>query len=117
MGAVSPQTISRAGLTPVYSAVSASDTFVCPNDRRTYLEVVNAGGSPDTVAIAPVQASVHTSIAGDLAVSAISVVVPATTGRKKIGPIPSAYVNAGIVTVTHSFTTSVTQGVFVLPDN
>lgn len=110
------QNISRVGLTPTFAAVASSDTFVCPNDKRTYLEVINAGGTNDVVAVAPVQAQIDTGIAGVVDVDPISVTVPLTTGRKKIGPFPSAYINGGIVTVTHSFLTSVTAGAFYLPN-
>lgn len=116
MALLTPQNISRAGLTPAFVAAASSDTFPNPSDRRTYLEVINAGGSPDVVAVAPVQAQIDTNIAGIIDVDAISVSVPASTGRKKIGPFPPAYTFNGIVTVTHTFITSVTVGVFVLPN-
>lgn len=115
MAAYSVQTISRAGLTPAFTAAALSDTFVCPNDRRTYLEVINAG-SQITATIAAVQTTIKTGIAGDVTVDDIVVTVPATTGRKKIGPFPAAYINAGIVTVAYSGVTSVTAGAFYLPD-
>lgn len=115
MAAYTVQSITRAGLTPTFAAVAASDTFVCPSGMRTYLEVVNAG-SQITATIAAVQTTVKTGIAGDITVDDIVVTVPATTGRKKIGPFPPAYINAGIVTVVYSGTTSVTAGAFHLPD-
>lgn len=116
MGTYTVQRITRAGITPTFAAVAASDQFVCPNDKRTYLEVVNAGGSIDNVGVAAVQTTVRTETAGDVGVDAIAVAVPATTGRKKLGPFPPAYINAGLVTVTHSFQTSVTAGAFYLPN-
>lgn len=116
MGTYTVQKITRAGITPSFAAVAASDQFVCPNDKRTYLEVINAGGTIDNVGVAPVQTKVRTEVAGDIDVDAIAVAVPITTGRKKIGPFPPAYINAGLVTVTHSFTTSVTAGAFYLPN-
>lgn len=111
------QTISRAGITPTFAAVASSDTFPCPADMRNYLEVKNAGGAPINVTIPAVQLTVDTVVAGALPVSDLVVSIPATTGNKKIGPIPAAYINSGIVTANFSGITSVTAGAFRLPAN
>jgi hypothetical protein len=108
---MAPQTITLAGLQPVYTAVTASDTYV-PN-ARGFIEVVNAGGSPDVVVLT-VQSG---DPPGGLAVADISVSV--TNGQtRKIGPLPPYFFAdpalTGTATVTHSFTTTVTAGYFVL---
>ena len=109
------QTISRAGITPTFAAVASSDTFKCPSDLRNYLEVLNGSGSSINVTIAAVQTTVDTAVAGTVGVDDIVVAVAQTTGRKKIGPFPPAYINAGSVTVAYSATTTVTAGAFRLP--
>ena len=96
-------------MTPAYTTVAATDTFV--PDTQTFIHVKNAGGSPDTCVIQV--------LAGDpagLTVSDVSVSV--TNGQERmIGPFPPYFFadpTTGLATVTHSFTTSVTSGVFKL---
>jgi hypothetical protein len=108
MATLTVQDLSIAGLAPVYSAVSSSDEF--PNDGRTVIYVKNGGGSPDTVAIDSLEAcnqgSDHN---GGSAV---------TNGTEKcFGPFSMTRFNNsnGRVTITHSFTTSVTCAVLRLP--
>jgi hypothetical protein len=97
------QTISQPNITPSYGAVSASDTMVVTDDRY-FLHVKNAGGSSDTATVV---------IPGnDQFGSAIpdpTHTVAATTGDKMI-PLSPAMADpaTGLITVTHSFTTSVT---------
>ncbi len=110
MAALSAQTIVRTGITPSYAAVAASDTI--PLDAgTTFIHVKNGGGSSDTC--------VCSVLAGDppgLTVSDNSVSV--TNGQERmIGPLPAQFFadpTTGLGTVTHSFTTSVTIGVFKL---
>lgn len=109
MALLTTQTIVRTGLNPTYAAVAASDTFT--PDAQTFLFVKNAGGSADTCVIAVA--------AGDppgLTISDLSVSV--TNGQDRmIGPLPAQFFadpTTGLATVTHSFTTSVTAGVFKL---
>jgi hypothetical protein len=109
MALLTTQVISRAGVNPSYSAVAASDTLV--PDSQTFIHVKNAGGSPDTCAVQV--------LAGDppgftIADTSVSV----TNGQERmIGPLPANFFadpTTGLATVTHSFTTSVTSGVFKL---
>jgi hypothetical protein len=109
MTLLATQTILRTGLSPAYTAVAASDTFV--PDAQTFIHVKNAGGSPDSCVIAV--------LAGDppgLTISDNTVSV--TNGQERmIGPLPAQFFadpTTGLATVTHSFTTSVTSGVFKL---
>jgi hypothetical protein len=97
------QQISLPSLTPSYGAVSASDT-VANVDDRTFLHVKNAGGSPDTVTIVIPGNDQFGSAIPDPTVS-----VPATTGDLMI-PLNSAMADpaTGLITITHSFTTTVT---------
>lgn len=103
MALLTLQTISLPSLTPSYGAVSASDTIANADDR-TFLHVKNAGGSPDTVTIVIPGTDQFGSAIPDPTVS-----VPATTGDRMI-PVTAAMADpaTGLITVTHSFTTSVT---------
>ena len=105
MAALTTQYVSPTGLAPTYGAVSASDTLSPGN--TLFLHVKNAGGSPDTVTIAGVGTEPYGVSKPNLTVS-----VPATTGDRMIGPLKAEWfaVN-GTITVTHSFTTSVTCAV------
>ena len=102
MALLTAQTVTRAGITPTYAAVSASDTIQA--DAGLALHVKNAGGSADTVTLTDAGVTPGGSAATNPTVS-----VPATTGDKMILiPAQFASTSTGLVTVTHSFTTSVT---------
>lgn len=103
MALLTMQQVSEPSLTPSYSAVSGSDT-VTPADR-IFLHVKNAGGSADTVTVV-----IPGNGPGGLAIPDMTVSVPATTGDRMIPLVNPAYVDptTGLITVTHSFTTSVT---------
>lgn len=102
--------IIKTGLEPTYTGSLATDNvYQFRNDGRMYLHVINGGSSPDTVTIAA-QPSVDGLDVPDRTVS-----VPAGEERL-IGPLlPDVYNDSdGLVNVSHSFITSVTQGVFRL---
>jgi len=99
-------TQSMPSVTPAdltYTAVSASDTFAVSAGSRAFLVVKNAGGSSDTVAVVT-----PGTVGPGLAVADLSFAVPATTGIRYISLDPAVFSSDGIVTVTHTFTTSVT---------
>ncbi|WP_405019551.1 hypothetical protein OHV05_24445 [Kitasatospora sp. NBC_00070] len=103
MALLTPQAVSRTGLTPTYSAAAASTTVPC--GERIWLHVKNTNGSSMTVTL--------TSTAVTLGQATVDVVVtvPATTGDKMIGPIaPGLFAGAvdGACAITYSSTTSVT---------
>ncbi len=102
MSLLTTQSASVTGLQATYGAVSASDT-VSIQDDRVFLHVKNGGGSSDTVTI------VTPGTVSGLAVADQAVVV--ANGTEKLIPIPaSLYADpaTGLVTIQHSFTTSVT---------
>ncbi len=107
MALLTAQQISVTGTTPSYAAVSASDTIAPDAADNLFLHVKNAGGSADVVTIV-----VPGTYLG-VAIADITVSVPATTGDRMIA-VPAAAMDpaTGLVTVNHSFTTSVTQGLF-----
>ena len=109
MAALTKQTILRTGITPSYTAVAASDTFA--PDNNCFIHVKNAGGSADSCTVQVLQ--------GDPPGLTISDnVVSVTNGQERmIGPFPPQFFadpSTGQATVTHSFTTSVTIGVFTV---
>lgn len=109
MALLTVQNISRSGVTPAYTAVAASDTFL--PDAQTFIHVKNGGGSPDS--------AVFAVAAGDPpGLTITDVTVSVTNAQERmIGPFPANFFadpTTGLCTVTHSFTTSVTSGVFKL---
>lgn len=108
MALLTTQVATQAGTTPTYGAVSSSDTAV-PGDN-VILIVKNAGGSADTVTI------VTPGTVRSLAIADQTVTVPATTGEKHIALPADLYADptTGLVTIQHSFTTSVTCAVIAV---
>lgn len=112
MAALTAITPLVTGVASTGVAVSASDTI----DQGTlgsggcYIEVINGGGSTDTVTIS----DYGTTAAGNsLTSNTYSVSVAA--GTSKIIWLQQTQVNpaTGLITIAHSFTTSVTCKVYV----
>ena len=97
------QQIVRTGLEAVYAAADGSNQNAFANDGRTFLRVVNGGGSPINVTI-----DTPGSVDG-LAVSNLVVAVTNAEDRL-IGPFPTNIYNQsdGKVYVDWSAVTSVT---------
>lgn len=93
-------------VTPTYSAVSASDQFLPDPNGLVYI-IKNGGGSTDNVSITDAG-----STPGGNAGTAVAFTVPA--GGERHVFVNQALQNpaTGFITVTHSFTTSVTAGLF-----
>lgn len=109
MALLTVQDVTRAGVAQTYAAVAASDTFA--NNGKCFVHVKNAGGSSDTVGFTAFNTVDGAAVAGK------TVTVGATTGDKMIGPFPPEIYNdpeTGLMTITHSFTTSVTIAVLRL---
>lgn len=110
MALLTVQNIVRTGVTPAYTAVAASDTFL--PDANTFIHVKNAGGSPDSATISVLQGDIGTGLLlSDLVVSVTN------AQERMIGPLPANFFadpTTGLATIAHSFTTSVTSGVFKL---
>lgn len=107
MALLTVQQIVIGGLAPTYGAVAASDTIPVSDDR-VFLHVKNASGTQDTVTIT----DPGSTPAGSAATNP-TVTVPITTGDRLIAlPLALASPSTGLVTVSHSQTTSVTCAVF-----
>lgn len=108
MAALSATTPTRGGVATPGAPVSASDTIAqsVMGPLGCILEILNGGASPDNMTIS--DASVTSSGAG-AAANAPSV----TNGTNKVFVIrPIQADPTGVVTVTHSFITSVTYKLY-----
>lgn len=105
MAALTATQPTAAGATYALAAVSASDTISQAQlgSNGAYLIVTNGGGSPDTVAIS----DGGSTPAGNAGASSGGSVTNATSKVFYISP-RAVNLSTGVVTVTHSFTTSVT---------
>lgn len=112
MALLTPQTVVRTGLQPVYTAVNATDTIAQANGVDQFLHVKNANAGACTVTL--VDGGV--TPAGSAAVSP-TVSVPATTGDRMIGPLPNSMASSstGLLSVTYSPTASVTAALISVP--
>lgn len=112
MAALTAITPVVTGVASTGTAVSASDTIdqATLGSQGCYIEVINAGGSPDTVTIN----DYGTTAAGN-ALPSNTYTVSVAAGTSKIIWIQQSQVNpaTGLVTIAHSFTTSVTCKVYV----
>jgi hypothetical protein len=109
-------TISEAGTNATYTAVSASDTYTpaaTDVNRIHILHVKNAGGSPDTVTVDDpnsVTPAAATAFNPDQTGS-----VPAGGDRFfRLDATRVRNTGTGAITITHSFTTSVTAAILVV---
>jgi hypothetical protein len=110
MGALAAVIPSNNGTVIAGNPVAASDTIdqSLIGSRGAILEIINGGGSPDTVAIS----DAGLTPAGSAATNPGSSV---TNGTNKAFYIePSQVASSGLVTVTHSFITSVTYKLYSL---
>lgn len=113
MGALTITSPTIAGVAYTPAAVSASDTInmaAIPGGtyRGAWLIVINGGGSPDTVTVVDASKTLAASSASNPTNSV-------TNGTTEVMFIPAVAQdpNTNLVTITHSFTTSVTY--VVLP--
>lgn len=109
MGALALITPTSTGTVSTGAAVAASDTIAqaLMGPRGLLLEIINAGGSPDTVTIS----DAGLTPAGSAAAPPNDAV---TAGTSQIFLISPTQVNPTtlVVTVTHTFTTSVTYKLY-----
>ena len=106
MALLTTQQIVKPKLAASYGPVAASDTITADPTATLILHVKNAGGSTDNITVS----DAGSSPGGNPATSYATSVANATEG---FIPIDPRLVNptTGLVTVTHSFTTSVTCAV------
>jgi hypothetical protein len=96
---------TAAGVAWTPAAVAASDTITAAQlgSLGAYLVVINGGGSPDTVGYT----DPGTTPAGTAAAAYTNSVTNATTEVMYLSP-KLVNPSTGLLTITHSFTTSVT---------
>lgn len=115
MTAQAPQNLATnlAKTTVTFAAVASTDTIVVNAGYRYVLIVVNANASPDTVTITPNQVDAW---GRTVATSAVSV-TNATTAYIYLPNQPGLADNTtGLITITHSVTSSVTCAVIAIPN-
>lgn len=103
---------TNTGTVYTTTAVSASDTIAASaiGPRGAYLLVTNGGGSPDSVGVSDGSLTPAGNASANLTNSVAA-------GTSEVMFIPSLAQNPGtnLITITHSFTTSVTCIVLSLP--
>jgi hypothetical protein len=111
MAALTATTPTRAGVVTSGSAVAASDTISAAvlGARGALLEVINGNASPDSMTISDATTTSSGAAAAALAPS----VTNATSKVFKVTP-DMADPTTGLVTVTHSVTTTVTYKLYPL---
>lgn len=111
MAALTAITPVVAGVASTGAAVAASDTIAQSilGQRGAYLEIINGGGSSDTVTIK----DFGTTAAGN-ALTSNQYTVTVANGTSQIIWVKPSQVDpsTGLVTVAHSFTTSVTYKLY-----
>ena len=113
MAQLTVQEPTQAGIAPTYAAASAGGDTVVVNSR-TFLHVKNTG-SQITVTIPKARSVLNQADFGDVPISDIVVVIPATTGDKMIALDPGGHAPGGIASIGYSSATGVTVGAFRLP--
>lgn len=109
MGALSATTPANTGTATSGAAVAATDTIAASvmGNRGCYLEIINGGGSSDSMTIS----DAGSTPAGN---SPATVAGSVANGASKVFYIHRSQVTPStqVVTVTHSFTTSVTYKLY-----
>lgn len=105
------QQITRAGLTPNFTAANADGHYIVNNGNTTFLEVKNAGNTACVVTLEITQAVDGVTPTGK------TVTVPITTGVRIIGPFPKSIYDqsgsdAGMIHVHFDQVVSVTCAAF-----
>lgn len=99
---LSVNTIGRGGITPVTEAAGDNTNGnSVPNNGSTWLEVSNSAGSSGTVTVA------YANQVDGQVVPARSYTIPATTGKKRIGPFPVALFGATLIVTPSAATITI----------
>src|SRR5262245_61991590 len=109
MGALSATIPANTGTLTPGASVAASDTIstAVMGPRGAYLEILNGNASPDSMTISDAGSTPAGNSPGTIAGSV-------TNGTNKVFFIPRAAANptTGLVTVTHSVTSTVTYKLY-----
>ena len=113
MAALTAITPTNAGATSAGAAVAASDTISTDilGARGAFLEILNGNASPDSMTI-----SDHGTTAAGNALTSNQISASVTNATQKVFYISPAQANpaTGLVTVTHSVTSTVTYKLYPL---
>ncbi len=100
-----------AGVSLTLAAGNADGSkFLLRSDERTFILAENTNGSDRTITLVKQRSSVNMPGFGAVALADTAIVIPATTGKKLIGPIPySVYADSdGYAHITFSAVTGLT---------
>lgn len=117
MAALTVQTLTEAGLETTFTAASGGgDTFVNPDDERTFVWLKNGSGGDITATFNRQPTSLNVTGYGPIAISDRTVVVQAGEERL-VGPFPAAMYNnaSGAVEMSYSGVSSLTVAVVRMP--
>lgn len=104
MATLTTQSVTRAGVTPSYVAVTGGGD-ACEVGDDIYLHFKNTNAATYTVTLAiPSSASTYPNVT----YTNVAVTIPATTGDKLIGPISALFkdTTTGLCTITYAGTTT-----------
>lgn len=111
MAALTATTPVNSGTAVTGAAVAASDTVAQSilGQKGAYLEILNGGGSVDNVTI-----SDHGTTPAGNSLTSNQISGSVTNGTNKVFFLRQEQVNpaTGLITITHSFTTSVTYKLY-----
>ncbi len=109
MAALAAITPANTGTLSTGSAVAASDTIslAVMGQAGCHLEIINGNASPDSMTISDAGSSPAGNVVGTIAGS-----VTNATSKVFFIPRTAAAVATGLVTVTHSFITTVTYKLY-----
>jgi hypothetical protein len=105
MALLAAQQVQITGTTITFSAANAGGDTVSPDDRAM-LEVKNTDGTAKTVTVVVPGTKFEQPLAD------VAVVVDATTGHKRIGPLTADLADTdGFIDITYSAVTGVTVAI------
>lgn len=84
---LTPQIVGKAGVTPTFNAIDATDSFQFRNSPKTILYFKNTGGS-----IATITFDTPGTVSGE-AIANPTFTVPATTGEIPAAMVPTSLFN------------------------
>lgn len=101
---IAAQSMSKAAVAPTFTTLNATDVFYIPNNVKTVLYFKNTNGSIATITFDVTQ------LVDGLEIADHAITVPATSGERVIGALPSKMTeltgtNAGKLKMTCSVAT------------
>ena len=117
MAALTVQTVAEAGITPSYASAAAGGDTAKNENGDVFLHVKNTNGATRTVTVTAQTTAASPPGMGAMTKANVSVVVPATTGDKMIGPFAPLAFNdsSNNLVITYTAVTGLTIAAVKLP--